>query len=241
MKEPFVNVADLISQTQTLSDLELQQYLQSLSGSEQTNFIATNVNDALQSVKSVKQQRFTDLISQIRGSDNNITSTAYYLARTKDLTDMSNDIDAIAIKQLNVSDVNGGLADRQNEINEWANFNKLDTLFFMQVLFITLTFIAFMIFLRSNNLISQNIFGLTTFFAGIIAIFTLVTRARYTSVMRDSRYWHKARFPKESSPYPDLSATCKSLDEAGKGFDMLTSGGSAEYNSDTGVKFNIGK
>ena len=204
MKEPFVSVQDLITQTSVLSDMELQKYLGSLDTNEQQSFIAGNITNALDSVSNVKQQRFLDLMDQTTGSDNNITASAYYLARTKDLKDMAIDVDNVAIKQLNVSDVNAGLVNRQNEINEWANNNKLDTLFFLQVLFVTLTFVTFMIFMKSNGYVSPNIFGMTTFFAGILAVFTLITRARFTIVQRDSRYWHKTRFPKEVDPYPNF-------------------------------------
>ena len=41
------------------------------------------------------------------------------------------------------------------------------------------------------------------------AILTLITRARYTSSVRDSRYWDKKRFSKEIPP-TDLSISCPS-------------------------------
>lgn len=205
MKEPFIDVASLINQTQVLSDMELQAYLASMQPSDRSDFTASNVADAINSVKSVKQQRFNDMVDQIAGADNNITAAAYYLARTQDLKNMAGDIDEVAIKQLTTSDINADLAGRQYEINEWANFNKLDTLFFMQVLFICLTFISGILFLRTSNLISAYLFTLLSFLAALLAIFTLVTRSRKTSVQRDSRFWHKMRFPKQQNPYPEVN------------------------------------
>jgi len=204
MKEQFVDVASLINQTQVLSDMELQAYLASMNTSDRSDFTASNVADAINSVKAVKQQRFNDMTDQVAGADNNITAAAYYLARTQDLKNMAGDIDEVAIKQLTTSDINTDLAGRQYEINEWANFNKLDTLFFMQVLFICLTFISGILFLKSSNLISSYLFTLLSFLAALLAIFTLVTRSRKTSVQRDSRFWHKMRFPKQQNPYPDV-------------------------------------
>jgi hypothetical protein len=205
MKEPFVNLGQLIEQAKLSGDMELQAYLASMSSSQQSEFTASNINDAITSVQNVKQQQFSNMVDQVVGADNSITSAAYYLARTSDLKDMTNDIDAVAAKQLSTSDINNNLVGRQYEINEWANFNKLDTLYFMQVLFICLSFISFVLFLKSNNYISHYLFTLLSFLSAVVAIFSLITRARYTNVVRDSRYWHKARFPSQPDPFP-LSA-----------------------------------
>lgn len=201
MKEPFVDVGQLISQAQLSGDMELQAYLASLSSSQQADFSASNIQDALRSVENVKQQQFSDMTDQVTGADNSITSAAYYLARTSDLKQVATDIDEVAAKQLQNSDINSNLTERQYEINEWANSNKLDTLYFMQVLFICLTLISFLIFLKSNNYISHFLFSLLTFLSGAVAVFSLITRARYTSVVRDSRYWNKIRFPKQPDPF----------------------------------------
>jgi hypothetical protein len=213
MKEQFVDVGSLIQQTELLSDMELQAYLSSLDKSGRTNFTSSNVDDAINSVKSIKQQRFTDMQDQIAGADNNITAAAYYTARTQDLKNVATDIDEVAIKQLIASDINHSLAGRQYEINEWANFNKLDTLFFMQILFICLTFVSGILFLKINDLISSYLFTLLSFLAGFLAVFTLIVRARKTTVARDSRYWHKMRFPSQKNPFPsvDVSGVCSTL------------------------------
>jgi hypothetical protein len=89
---------------------------------------------------------------------------------------------------------------RQKEINEWSNSNKLDTLFFLQVLFLTLTFISSMVFLNSRGLISSYLLNLFIVLSSAFAVFVLITRARYTSVLRDGRYWNKMRFGQNMNP-----------------------------------------
>jgi len=137
-------------------------------------------------------------MDQVTGADNNITSAAYYLSRTRDLTDLAKDIDNATLSQLNVSDINRNLSVRQKEINEWSNHNKLDTLYFLQILFISLTLIGIMAFLLSFNLISQSLFTFVSYVIGILALVILLLRWRFTKVNRDSRYWHKGRFPKQT-------------------------------------------
>lgn len=201
MKEAFVNLDVLIQQTALLSDMELQSYLAGLSESQKTEFVGSNVIGAVDSVKAQKSSKFNDLFDQMIGADNNITSTAYYLARTRDLTDFAKDVDEVMVNQLNATEINAGLASRQNEINEWSNFNKLDTLYIMQILFVSLSFVGILAFLLSSGSISQTLFAFVSYFIAAIAILMLIIRWRYTNVARDGRYWHKAKFQKQPNVY----------------------------------------
>jgi hypothetical protein len=195
MKEPFVNLDELIDQTKLLSDMELQAYLASLSETQKTEFVGGNVVGAIDSVKAQKSSKFNDLFDQMVGADNSVTSSAYYIARTRDLTDFAKDVDDVMVKQLKSTDVNAGLASRQHEINEWANFNKLDTLYIMQILFVSLSFIGILAYLLSNGSIGHSLFAFLSYSIAAVSILMLILRWRYTKVARDGRYWHKARFP----------------------------------------------
>jgi hypothetical protein len=175
-------------------------FLSQMSDSERGAYAAENVGKALDRIRSLKQDRFTYLSEDLRGADNNITSTAYYISRTGDLVNLTGDIDTVAVKQLTTSDINSDLVTRQNEINEWSNENKLETLYFLQVLFLCLTFIASMVYLQSRGLISSYLLNLFIVLAAAFAVFVLVNRARFTAVRRDSRYWSKLRFNKAASP-----------------------------------------
>jgi hypothetical protein len=194
MKEPFANLQSVIDQTQALADLELKSYLASLSGTEQSELIAGNVDTAVKSVLATKSTQFSNYQNQLLNADNSVTSAAYYLLRSQDLQKLAKDVDEVAAKQVSQADINKQLAGRQFEINEWSNSNKLDTLFFMQVLFISLTLTGVLLFLMMNGLLPQYLFGLFSFFIAFAAVLVLILRARFTSVKRDSRYWSKQRF-----------------------------------------------
>lgn len=203
MKEPFVNLDTLIQQTGLLSDMELQAYLASLTESQKTDFVGSNVNSAIKSVKEQKSSKFNDLFDQLIGADNTVTSTAYYIARTRDLTDFAKDVDDLMVKELQATDVNAGLAARHNEINEWANLNKLDTVFVMQILFISLTLVAILSYMLTNGYISHSLFAFLCYSIAAVAIMMLVFRWRYTNVARDGRYWHKTRFQRQNKARGD--------------------------------------
>jgi len=197
MKEAFINVDMLIDQTKLLSDMELQAYLASLSESQKRDFISSNVGDTINTVDQNKSAKFMDLLDQTTGADNNIVSAAYYVARTKDLTGLAKDVDNMTSNQLTVIDINGNLAGRQNEINEWENSNKLDTLYIMQILFISLSMVGIFAFLLTKGIISSALFGFLSYTIAAVSVVMIIIRWRYTNVSRDTRYWHKARFPRQ--------------------------------------------
>uniref|UniRef100_A0A6C0K219 Uncharacterized protein n=1 Tax=viral metagenome TaxID=1070528 RepID=A0A6C0K219_9ZZZZ len=195
-----MSLSTRINEAQQAADLEMTAFLAQMSDSERGAYAGENVGKALDRIRSIKQDRFNYLSEDMRGADNNVTSTAYYISRTGDLMNLTGDIDSVAVKQLTTSDINSDLIARQNEINEWSNENKLDTLFFLQILFLCLTFIASMVYLQSRGLISSYLLNLFIVLAAVFAVFVLVNRARFTAVRRDSRYWHKLRFNSAEAP-----------------------------------------
>ena len=100
-------------------------------------------------------------------------------------------------------------AKRQYEINEWTSNNKLDTLFFYQLLLITLTIIAPLLYLNKNGLLSSIAFYGISGILAIAVILTLLIRYQYTSGSRDLRYWNRRRFAKMGGPPTPI--TCDSL------------------------------
>jgi len=191
------DVNGAIVTAQEAADLEMEKFLNSMTDSQRQAYARANADSAIQRIQAIKNDRFKYVSEDLQGADNNILSTAFYLTRTKDLKNLANSIDDVAIKQLSTADINSGVALRQNEINEWSNSDKLDTVFFLQVLFMSLTFIASLYFLKSKGLVSHTILSSLVMLTALIAVIILITRARYTKVRRDNRYWSKVRHPRE--------------------------------------------
>jgi hypothetical protein len=198
MKEPFViSPGELTNKALLINDMQLHSYISSLSDTQKQDLVTGNIANAISSVENSKTSTYDNMIDQLTGADNSITSAAYYISRTQDLATATEDIDKLTLSQLTASSINNGLTKRQKEINEWSNLNKLDTLYFLQVLFISLSLTGFLAFLLSNGSISESLFTFVSYIIGILAVIILLLRWRYTAVARDSRYWHKSRFPKE--------------------------------------------
>ena len=107
---------------------------------------------------------------------------------------------------LQVSNTN---AKRQYEINEWTSNNKLDTLFFYQLLLITLSITAPLLYLNKNGLLPSPAFYGIVGVLGIAVVLTLIVRYQYTIGSRDLRYWNRRRFAQMGGP-PTIP-TCESI------------------------------
>ena len=182
-----------------MNDLELQAFLGRLSDAQRSTYISQNTANVIGDVISNKDTSFVDNADRLNGADTNLEAAMYYLARTKDLHNLATDTDVVTKQQLNVLNINSDLSVRQNEINEWSNQNKLDTLFFLQILFVGLCFIAFVLFLKVSGIVTHSVFLMLTIVTGIFIVLTLILRYRFTSINRDARYWHKSRFPKQTA------------------------------------------
>lgn len=80
---------------------------------------------------------------------------------------------------------------RQGEINEWQAQNKLDTLFFLQILFVYFSIVVILLYLRQAKLLSTVGMNWTVGVLLLIVVGILWNRVSYTNMSRDSRYWNR--------------------------------------------------
>lgn len=97
---------------------------------------------------------------------------------------------------------------RQFEINEYHYHNKLDTLFFLQLLFIAILVMAILVYGNRTGYLSTNTTGLLTVALGVVLVIVGISRYFYTIRTRDRRLWHRRYFPTEKPTRPDLLSTC---------------------------------
>jgi hypothetical protein len=199
MKEPFTNLDDLIEKTKLFSDLELQAYLSSL-GDGRQSYVSNNINTIVAEIGLNKQNNYSNVFNQVQHADRNIVNANTYLNKVTDYTNVANEIDTITNKNLQKNSINTGVLNRQVEINEWSNFNKLDTLYVLQVLFIGLCVVCILAYLMLQGLISPYLFKFISYTIAVVAIVMIALRWRYTSLSRNKRYWHKAEFPRLNKP-----------------------------------------
>jgi hypothetical protein len=89
---------------------------------------------------------------------------------------------------------------RQFEINEWYNYNKLETLFFLQLFFIVALSGAIVVFLQKNAIVTSALAGLLYVILAVVAGGTGLYRYYYTRNIRDPRLWHRRNFGTAEAP-----------------------------------------
>jgi hypothetical protein len=86
------------------------------------------------------------------------------------------------------------LANRQIQVNEWAYNNKTDTLFFFQLLFISLMIVTLLMSMQVMGHLSREFVTYSVVVLSIINVVIVINRSVYTNTKRDTREWNKKRF-----------------------------------------------
>jgi hypothetical protein len=150
-----------------------------------------NQSDLTSKLNSIKQDETANLIQSMNsadGSSNNSMAYAVLLNRNKTISDIATDLTAQNKKVFN------GAKDtyaRQAEINEWQAQNKLDTLFFLQILFLFFALTVVLLFLRQYGILPSTTMYILLGTGLFVVIAVLWNRASYTSISRDKRYWNR--------------------------------------------------
>jgi hypothetical protein len=168
------------------------------------NFMNANKSQLYNGITSEHSDSFQKVYNSMIESSNSTKNTLYYAVRNKDLDSVQNlMLDNVTGLAENAA-FDNQVARRQFEINEWTNGNKMDTLFFMQLLFIYLTFTVPLLYANKAGFLPSSVFygiaGLLTF----ALIMTVVVRAQYTNKIRDAHSWNRRRFNAMGGPPPSL-------------------------------------
>jgi len=108
---------------------------------------------------------------------------------------------------------------RQFEINEWYNQNKLETLFFLQLVFMSVLVIAIVMYLTKKGMITVGLAGIIYGFIAIMLVCVGLYKYFYTEKTRDNRLWHRRYFgstppPPKPNQCPDTTTTQQDIDDA---------------------------
>jgi hypothetical protein len=100
---------------------------------------------------------------------------------------------------MNSTIYNYDLAGRQTEINEYAYQNKLDTLFFLQLLFVSILIVAVFAYLASIDMVSYLFVAYVALIILIIDILLFLSRFAFTTKIRDQNRWSMIKSKHEPS------------------------------------------
>lgn len=187
----------------TYQDLERIKYSQNLrsgDASQYDSLINQRVNTLASEIMDRKTATFAKASIDLARYMDMEHNANYYKVRSGDVSRLVTSMNRnnSGIENSIMRDKN--LTRRQFEINEWYNYNKLETLFFLQLFFISSLSMAILIFLHKNGTITNALASLLTILLLIIVIGTGLYRYFYTTRTRDPRLWHRRYFGTTDKP-----------------------------------------
>jgi hypothetical protein len=151
-------------------------------GNPQTivNQITTDINN-----------NFNQSFSGAETASDGVVTYGRMIGRNMTLSKVASELNDENNSTVNESKMKRDTYTRQGEINEWQAQNKLDTLFFLQILFIFLGIVIVLMFLRQGGIVSTPALYMAVGIFLLVVIGVLWNRASYTEKSRDKRYWNR--------------------------------------------------
>jgi len=207
-----MSLYDDINNTLSLQDIVKASALSDLRNDPNglQNYINVNTTKLYNAVASEHSDTFQKSFSDLQRSTNTAKNVLYYNSRNKDLNKLQKMVLDRAVSSAEDATYDSQIAKRQFEINEWTNGNKMDTLFFMQLLFIYLTLLVPLYYMKNIGILPSSVFYGVTGLLLFALIMTVVVRAQYTNSSRDNRLWNRRKFAKMGGP-PNLAVSCPAI------------------------------
>jgi hypothetical protein len=134
---------------------------------------------------------FNNSFTGAETSSDGVVTYGRMIGRNMTLSKVAGDLNDSNVAMENETKKKRDTYTRQGEINEWQAQNKLDTLFFLQILFIFLGITIVLIFLRQAGIIGSGAMYMIVGILVVVVIGVLWNRVSYTEKSRDKRYWNR--------------------------------------------------
>ena len=188
---------DAIRQVLTDQDLERLKFSQTLKTNpgDYASYVQERVDEITDDVMGQKASAFRKAEVDLARYMDMEHNANYYKIRNGDVDRLTSAIKSSNDGAVNQKAFDKDITKRQFEINEWQNYNKLETLFFLQVFFMAILAAAIIGYLQKNLFVTSSFAGLllAILVMGVAAIG--IYRYVYTNGgTRDPRSWHRRYF-----------------------------------------------
>jgi hypothetical protein len=146
----------------------------------------------MQSIRTMNQDNLVQSINLADSSSQNMLAYGQLLSRNNTIANLTDDL-TMQNQMLGGKSVRDTYT-RQGQINEWQAQNKLDTLFFLQILFLFFVVTVLMLYLRRYQILPAVSFYILESVALLIVLGVLWSRSTYTARSRDNRFWNRRYF-----------------------------------------------
>jgi hypothetical protein len=197
--------------TQTLQELERLKFAQNLrkNPSDYASYVNQRVDEMSKEVFHQKRAAFQKAqidLGRYMDMDHNAN---FYKSRSADVHRLTKNIEENNNRLSQTVAFDKDITKRQFQINEWSNYNKLETLFFLQLFFIASLTGAIVVFLEKNGIITNGLASILYMVLAVIAAGTGLYRYFYTTRTRDTQLWHRRYFGSAEKPKPAVQCDKK--------------------------------
>lgn len=156
-----------------------------------------------------KDDTFAKVMGDATQSLNSVLATAALKTRTQEAANLSASQNSKDTMVMNMYNHDIDLSKRQFQINEYHYNNKLEFLFFLQLLFIAVLVMAILVYLNKNGTLTTQMTAISTMVLALVVVIVGVSRYLYTRRTRDRYLWNRRYFATETTPGADLfPSTC---------------------------------
>jgi len=148
----------------------------------------SKVSEIQSQIQSIEASNFDTVYAPASSASQNALTYGMVLDRNHTIQNIANDLTTENKSKMSSQ---RDTYSRQGEINEWQAQNKMDTLFFLQLLFIFLSVLVVSLYLRQIGVFPGSVVSIIAGIGVVILGLVLWNRASYTSSSRDQRYWNR--------------------------------------------------
>ena len=196
-----------ILDAQELAAIGFSQDIQSDPASYQA-YVKQNVDKLMTETLQRKRDAFQKTLLDTGRYMDMDHNAQLYKTRSSDVDKLQKVILDVNTKYEAGIDSDKKLTKRQFEINEWAYHNKLETLFLLQLLFISILVLVLFLFLSKNGYISSTVAGSLSVILLLIVAYVGYIRWSYTNSTRDPHTWSRRTFPAEEGDTSNAKGHC---------------------------------
>lgn len=186
----------LVSFSTALDDIQKIEFKSELMAdpAKAQRYAQERQNKALQETMEIKRGNFQKAYYDMGRYMDMDHHARYYDVRNSDLNRAQNNIIQIVESNQSSLKFDTDNTKRQFLINEWYANNKLESLFFLQVAFLSLVGSLLVLMLGKTGIIPLPLNKYIIFIISAAAAITGIYRFVYTKYSRDVRYWNKRKF-----------------------------------------------
>lgn len=200
------NIASASDITRIAQDVQYTAALRGMTDEQKQAYFNNQKSQLLNSILTDRDSTFQKTYIDAQKNNAVQNSFFFYQQRNRDLDDLGNYMKTQNEKAIQISKANKDLATRQFEVNEWAYNNKMDTLFALQLVFVTICVAAGLAYLNSIGIVPTSVLGIVVGLLVMVDIAVIANRWIYTRKVRDQRYWNRRQFV-EKTPQDEDSGS----------------------------------